>query len=650
MVANAPRSIDPEELLEHTGWMRVLARGLVDDEATAEDLVQQACTAALERPPRDRAALGGWLARVVRNLAARGLRDSSRRKRRERHVARPEAETPDLGTVVERAELLRLVMDAVLELDEPFRSTVLLRYHEELPPEQVARRLGVSVTTVGTRLHRALAQLRARLDRTRGGRDAWVALLAPWAGLAAAAGAAAATGAATGTASASGLGSGASSSVPAAAVGAAGTATGTSLAAIGTHALFGGIIVMKNSFLASAIAGAICAAVGYGIGRTSAPPAEPHEGEIIVAEAEYTALVDQDRTWKETARELRAQRDALLKEKDTLVSRAERAENSLAAAEAETVPEMAAAAVRSSSLVVAFGEWGNLPEIRDADWTALGETVTAINNIVTPLIDDIAAGRPVSASSQIDVQVENQKLVRYAVSLIDKIPSNAPMPVNGEFTHPINLINFIAAMLENAGLPLSERQRTQIAAIGNSYDSEYAAVNATYGESTWELTKILDELSLKRDTMLEVENRLTADQLEIVAIPKIQNRVRLDTLSPVNMVIMNIQAMLVDERSKVQSRIRTGLVENLGVPSELLDGNTDLLARYEQDLDSILAPVQRETAEFLHLDDILVAGRAQERLLADLVARETLTEELLASIGSLQAWAIPQVVATAETP
>jgi len=628
--------------------MRALARGLVADEATAEDLVQQACAAALEGSPRDPAALGGWLARVIRNLAARGHRDSARRGRRERRAARPEAAEAGLEEVIERAELFGQVMRAVLDLDEPFRSTVLLRYHEELTPEQVARRLGVPVATVGTRLHRALAELRARLDRERGSRRAWVALLAPWVGIAAAASAAASTGTAHAATTAPAASTAAAMGVPALPAAPAGAALSSSITATATPALYGGIIVMNKSLVAGAIAGAICAAIGYGVGRETAPPAAPAEGEKLVVAAEYEALVERDRDAAESLAALRTERDALVEEKEQLAARVRRAEESLAAARAaESAPAAAAPASPESSLVIAFGEWGEMPEIRDADWTDLASTVVAINDLVLPLLDDIAAQRPPSATVQRDIQAQNQKLVRFGVSLLEKLPSNSPMPVNGEFTHPINLINFIAAMLENAGVPLDERQKREIAALGTQYDADYAAVNAAYAEGTWELTKIIDELALKRDTMLEVERRLTPAQLEIVAIPRIQNRIRLDTLSPVNMVAMNVDVLLLDSAADLRGRVIDGMVEMLGLPRAGIEARPDLLDRFEQDIASVLEPVPRETAMFLHLDDIILVGRSFEQYLAALAPHLELSEETRASLASLQGWAVPQVAEAA---
>jgi RNA polymerase sigma factor (sigma-70 family) len=57
------------------------------------------------------------------------------------------------------------VIDAVLSLSEPIRSTIVLRYLEDLPPREVARRLGVPIETVRSRSRRGLEDMRATLGR-----------------------------------------------------------------------------------------------------------------------------------------------------------------------------------------------------------------------------------------------------------------------------------------------------------------------------------------------------------------------------------------------------------------------------------------------------------------------------------------------------
>jgi len=80
----------------------------------------------------------------------------------------------------ERVEAQRLVAGLVLGLEEPFRTTLLLRYYEDLSAADVARRLGVPAGTVRWRIKHALDELRPALDRAHGGsRERWHALLLP---------------------------------------------------------------------------------------------------------------------------------------------------------------------------------------------------------------------------------------------------------------------------------------------------------------------------------------------------------------------------------------------------------------------------------------------------------------------------------------
>ena len=173
-------TIDPEELLGHAGWMRALARGLLNDASRADDVVQDAWVAAVRQPPREKGAAGAWLARVVRNFALRARAADSRRRAREERVARPERDENTPDSVLQRAELHRTVVDAVLGLDEPFRTTVLLRFFEGRSTQEIARRERVHVATVRWRLRKALDTLRERLDRQYDGRRAaWHAIMLP---------------------------------------------------------------------------------------------------------------------------------------------------------------------------------------------------------------------------------------------------------------------------------------------------------------------------------------------------------------------------------------------------------------------------------------------------------------------------------------
>lgn len=168
---------DPEALLAHQAWMRRLAGRLARDAGEAEDLVQEAWVAALkERGPVGDVA--GWLATVLRNSARSLRRGEARATAREAAAARGER-LPASDAVVARMQEQRVLLAALDALEEPYRTTILLRFYEELPPRVIARRTGVPVETVKTRLKRGLARLRAALEAHHGGREAWLAALLP---------------------------------------------------------------------------------------------------------------------------------------------------------------------------------------------------------------------------------------------------------------------------------------------------------------------------------------------------------------------------------------------------------------------------------------------------------------------------------------
>ncbi len=166
-------------LLEHAAWVSRLARHLIRDREEAEDAVQDTWLAFLRlRPDRER-PLRPWLARVVRNQAAYRLRKGSALRERESTSARPEA-VVSAHEIVARGEVQREVVNAVLGLDEPYRSTLLLRYYEGLEPREIASLKGLAPATVRTHISRGHQRLREILDESHGSDGVgWRALLVP---------------------------------------------------------------------------------------------------------------------------------------------------------------------------------------------------------------------------------------------------------------------------------------------------------------------------------------------------------------------------------------------------------------------------------------------------------------------------------------
>ncbi len=179
-MASNTQSASPEQLLEHADWLRMLARALVREPGDADDLAQETYEAALANPPQADRPVRPWLAGVMRNLARFRARTSARRQRREQAAERLEQRVASPEELVARVETQKLVADLVVGLDEPFRSTILLRYYEGYSAAEIARRLDIPAGTVRWRLKRGLDELRIQLDDSfSGGRQRWLAALAP---------------------------------------------------------------------------------------------------------------------------------------------------------------------------------------------------------------------------------------------------------------------------------------------------------------------------------------------------------------------------------------------------------------------------------------------------------------------------------------
>jgi len=183
-VTERDSTADLERFLAHQGWLRALCRALVADSSAAEDVAQETWLRVLERRTHAVESPKAWLARIARRVAGERRRDAAARVARERRAAieRPELrEDPDWAARVEsEAVWQRRVVDAVLSLPEPARSTVVLRYFEGRSAAEIARAAGARESTVRTRLKRALDELRQKLDReSRGDRGSWLAALAP---------------------------------------------------------------------------------------------------------------------------------------------------------------------------------------------------------------------------------------------------------------------------------------------------------------------------------------------------------------------------------------------------------------------------------------------------------------------------------------
>jgi RNA polymerase sigma-70 factor (ECF subfamily) len=170
---------DVAGILGEAEWLTRLARSLTGSAAEADDVVQDTFVAALRSPPDPDREVRPWLRRVVTNIVRMRHRGRVRRDAREaviEQITEP-MRTPE--QVLERARIERTLTDLVLALEEPYRTTILLRYREGLTAETIAQQQGVPAGTVRWRLKTGVDRLRARLDE-RESPKTWRAAFAPF--------------------------------------------------------------------------------------------------------------------------------------------------------------------------------------------------------------------------------------------------------------------------------------------------------------------------------------------------------------------------------------------------------------------------------------------------------------------------------------
>ncbi|WP_206520464.1 MULTISPECIES: RNA polymerase sigma factor [unclassified Mesorhizobium] len=160
----------------HNQRLYRIARGVVRNDAEAEDIVQEAYMRAFASLDsfRGDASLSTWLSRIVINEALGRLR------KKKRIVAMPE--NPDAQIIrfplnsndlnpgddpertMAQRQILGLVERATDSLPDVYRTVFVARVIEGLSIEETADLLGIRPETVKTRLHRARALVRKALD------------------------------------------------------------------------------------------------------------------------------------------------------------------------------------------------------------------------------------------------------------------------------------------------------------------------------------------------------------------------------------------------------------------------------------------------------------------------------------------------------
>jgi RNA polymerase sigma-70 factor (ECF subfamily) len=145
------------------GRLNAIARLILRDYALAEDAVQDAFVDAWRSLPglRDPDKFQAWLTRLL----VRSCQDTRRRARR-RVVELPllSSDHPDVADLQSTFAVTDQIERGLQGLTVDQRTVLVLTYFLDLPVAEAASVLGIPTGTMKSRIHRALAALRASID------------------------------------------------------------------------------------------------------------------------------------------------------------------------------------------------------------------------------------------------------------------------------------------------------------------------------------------------------------------------------------------------------------------------------------------------------------------------------------------------------
>jgi RNA polymerase sigma-70 factor (ECF subfamily) len=145
----------------HTRRLLAIARGIVGNRASAEDVVQQAIVNLYQHRERyDWREPGGLMRRSVVNEALRILRQPRMSVVADDHPSGA-AQSP-VGGMIDQ-ETVAQVRKAIDQLPEHFRAALVLCEYEQMSYVEISHVLDVTVAQVKTWLHRGRRQLAERL-------------------------------------------------------------------------------------------------------------------------------------------------------------------------------------------------------------------------------------------------------------------------------------------------------------------------------------------------------------------------------------------------------------------------------------------------------------------------------------------------------
>ena len=156
----------PEVLRAHQGMVFSIAYHFLHDRAAAEEVAQEVFLQLYRNfgELQTSAHATFWLRRVTSHRSI----DYARKRKLQAAVALDDAPEPAVGADPGDPLLSRRLRALIGSLPETPRMVVVLRYQEDMMPEEIAKTLDMPVRTVKSHLQRSLAMLREKIGRSMG--------------------------------------------------------------------------------------------------------------------------------------------------------------------------------------------------------------------------------------------------------------------------------------------------------------------------------------------------------------------------------------------------------------------------------------------------------------------------------------------------
>lgn len=307
----------------------------------------------------------------------------------------------------------------------------------------------------------------------------------------------------------------------------------------------------------------------------------------------------------------------------------------------DRVVELEKLAAGPNNLLVAFGKWAEIKELRETGWKEVGDAVKNMNPHLAELTKAILDGKDPPAEIMQKIQEQNRRILAEYGKIIGKLPTNSGH--NGEFTHPIYFMNMLAAQLEAAGDPLTEQQVKEIVSLGEEYDSRWTKLQDGYNDKTWMLTKILDEAELKDWFLARMFQVTTPEQEAIARPPEVKGYLGLDLYSVGLMLSGHVRPIACPNQRQVREQIKEDLKDLVGLTMEQLGTADYVFDDWLNTLAGQLQPRPRALTMIHQTSEVLASGRAQLTAMKALETSFAFMDEDRAKYRAVQRVALPLV-------